>query len=423
MLSDNILVVSTRIDAGYIKKSIEWIRTDIYASHISALGAFGRALISLAISNEQSEEKKKLILDTCETLYKWRMEAEQYLDLVFDGIHLSEVLKLLHRAFTNTYIIKYILGNENNEKPTPIQYFTQLFLSIYGVLLDPELDELEKRAVKYLLKILLQISSYPEYLKELIDNNQFCIIIESLANHPKRDDAKRIWCNIQQMISPNESKKEMSSMIYISYEYTNEEFVKELCKKITIPIWVDYENVELCDDMWEYLYPIITWATTVVTLISTAYGESMDKFQELSYIISANKLKDAKKALIVVTIEHNFNFKQSRMKDLLHDKIMIPYENNISYMISKVCERLVVSKKSMIKCLQCQVKNIRKKTADFSNFSAHSNSTIMKSVSTNDSSSAATNASILIATKKYRSYPIVANLSIQTGCAGRSNWI
>ncbi|CAF0946139.1 unnamed protein product [Adineta steineri] len=51
---------------------------------------------------------------------------------------------------------------------------------------DPEPDELEKRAVKYLLRILLQISSYPEYLKQLIDNNQFFIIIESLANRPKR---------------------------------------------------------------------------------------------------------------------------------------------------------------------------------------------------------------------------------------------
>ncbi|CAF1225330.1 unnamed protein product [Adineta steineri] len=175
--------------------------------------------------------------------------------------------------------------------------------------------------------------------------------------------------------------------------------------------------------MWEYVYPMITSATTVVTLISTAYGESMDKFQELSYIISANKLKDAKKALIVVTIEHNFNFKQSRMKDLLHDKIMIPYENNISYMTSKVSEQLVVSKKSMIKRLQCQVKNIRKKTADFSNFSAHSNSKIVKSVSTNDFRSLPTNANFLIATKKYSSHSIAADLSIETGCAGGSNWI
>ncbi|CAF1225348.1 unnamed protein product [Adineta steineri] len=92
--------------------------------------------------------------------------------------------------------------------------------------LDPEPDELEKRAVKYLSKILLQISSYPEYLKELIDNSQFCIIIESLANHPKRDNAKRIWSNIQQMISSNELKEEMSSMIYISYDYADEEFCK-----------------------------------------------------------------------------------------------------------------------------------------------------------------------------------------------------
>ncbi|CAF1194312.1 unnamed protein product [Adineta steineri] len=111
------------------------------------------------------------------------------------------------------------------------------------------------------------------------------------------------------------------------------------------------------------------------------------------------------------------------MKDLLHDKIMTPYENNISYMTSKVCEQLVVPKKSMIKCLQCQVENIRKKTADFSNFSAHSNSTIVKSVSTNDFRSLPTNANFLIATKKYSSHSIAADLSIETGCAGGSNWI
>ncbi|CAF0975786.1 unnamed protein product [Adineta steineri] len=135
---------------------------------------------------------------------------------------------------------------------------------------DPEPDELEKRAVKYLLRILLQISSYPEHLKQLIDNHQFCIIIESLANRPKRDDAKRIWCNIQQIISTNEQKKERSSKIYISYDRTDEEFckefVKELRKRTTIPIWVDYENVDLSDDMWEYVSLNIISATVVITL-------------------------------------------------------------------------------------------------------------------------------------------------------------
>ncbi|CAF4340496.1 unnamed protein product, partial [Adineta steineri] len=279
---------------------------------------------------------KKLVLDTSQNLYQLCMKTDQRDDLTFEGYHLSELLELLDRAFTNTYVIKHILEDKINEKSTAIQYFTELFLSLYGALLDPEPDELEKRAVKYLLRILLQISSYPEYLKQLIDNNQFCIIIESLANCPKRDDVKRIWCNIQQIMLTNERKKEMSSKIYISYDYTNEEFckefVKELRKRMTIPIWVDYENVDLSDDMWEYISPNIESATVVIILVSTAYGESTDKFQELSYIISTNKSRDENKGLIVVTTEPNFTFNRSWMKDLLHGKPMVSYENNIGHM-------------------------------------------------------------------------------------------
>ncbi|CAF4268933.1 unnamed protein product, partial [Adineta steineri] len=295
--------------------------------------SYGRVLIALATSDEQSEENKKLILDTSEILYQSCKDANQDVELKSDGYHLSEFLELLDRAFANTYVIKHILDDKINEKSIAIQYFIELFLSFYGALLDPEPDELEKRAVKHLLRILLQISSYPEYLKQLIDNHQFCIIIESLANRPKRDDVKRIWCNIQQIISTNEQKKERSSKIYISYDRTDEEFCKEfvneLRKSTTIPIWVDYENVDLSDDVWEYISPNIISATVVITLVSTAYGESTDKFQELSYIISTNKSRDEKKGLILVATEPNFNFNRSGLKDLLHDKTMVPYENNI----------------------------------------------------------------------------------------------
>ncbi|CAF4082043.1 unnamed protein product [Adineta steineri] len=265
------------------------------------------------------------------------IDANQDVELKSDGYHLSELLELLDRAFANTYVIKHILDDKINEKSIAIQYFIELFLSFYGALLDPEPDELEKRAVKYLLRILLQISSYPEYLKQLIDNHQFCIIIESLASRPKRDDAKRIWCNIQQIISTNEQKKERSSKIYISYDHTDEEFCKEfvneLRKRTTIPIWVDYEHVDPSDEMWEYVSPNIISATVIIILVSTAYGESTDKFQELSYIISTNKSRDETKGLIVVATEPNFSFNRSWMKDLLHDKTMVLYENNIDHMI------------------------------------------------------------------------------------------
>jgi hypothetical protein len=395
--------------------------------------SFGRTLIALSTSDEQSDENKKLILNTTETLYQSCKKADQDTKLTYDGYHLSELLELLHRAFTNTYVIKHILEDRIDEKPTAIQYFSELLLSLYGALLDPEPDELEKRAVKYLLKILLQISSYPDYLKQLIDNHQFCVIIESLANRPRRDDAKRIWCNIQQIVSPNESKTKMSSMIYISYDYNDEEFckefVKELQKKTTIPIWVDYEKVELCDEMWEYVSPIIISATVVIILVSTAYGDNTDKFQELSYIISTNKSRDEKKGLIVVATEPNFNFKRSWMKDLLHHKTAVPYENNMGHMASKVCEEIGVAKKSLMKGLRSQVKNVRRKTDD-------SQSRILNSTPANDSSLATAKGyvqkesssiddgtDVLVTTRKQNSYTIVAGLMTQTGSAGDSTWM
>ncbi|CAF1451411.1 unnamed protein product [Adineta steineri] len=469
-------MVSICIDVGYIQKIIQWIRTDKFASHISYIGnplvcivynlsrdnaglkqlrtekafdilmdrkqlinnennsdltdSYGRVLIALATSDEQSEDNKKLILDTSQNLYQLCMKTDQRDDLTFEGYHLSELLELLDRAFTNTYVIKHILEDKINEKSTAIQYFTELFLSLYGALLDPEPDELEKRAVKYLLRILLQISSYPEYLKQLIDNHQFCIIIESLANRPKRDDVKRIWCNIQQIMSTNERKKEMSSKIYISYDYTNEEFckelVKELRKRMTIPIWVDYENVDLSDDMWEYISPNIISATVVIILVSTAYGENTDKFQELSYIISTNKSRDEKKGLLVVATEPNFNFNRSWMKDLLHGKPMVSYENNIGQMAWNVCEQLGVLKKPRIKCLNWLSKNVRRKTAQSDDFSVKTLKLIPendKVYSQKESSQVNGSTDILLAPKAHSSQSIVTGLITQTGSVSGSTWV
>ncbi|CAF1075544.1 unnamed protein product [Adineta steineri] len=475
-LTDKLAITSIFIDTGYIQKIIQWIQTDIFASDISDIGnlivniiynltrdktalkqlraekafdilmerkqliynendsqmiqSYGWALIALATSDEQSEENKKLILDTSKNLYELCKKSDQEDDLRFEGCHLSEFLELLDRAFTNTYVIKHILEDKINEKSTAIEYFIELFLSFYGALLDPEPDELEKRAVKYLLRILLQISSYPEYLKQLIDNNQFCIIIESLANRPKRDDAKRIWCNIQQVISTNEQKKERSSKIYISYDRTDEEFCKEfvneLRKRTTIPIWVDYENVDLSDDVWEYVSPNIILATVVITLVSTAYGESTNKFQELSYIISTNKSRDEKKGLIVVATEPNFNFNRSWMKDLLHDKTMVLYENNIGHMAWNVCEQIGVLKKPRIKCLNWLSKNVRKKTAQSDDFSARTLKLIPendKVYSQKESSQMDDSTDILLISKTRSSPSIVSELITQTGSVGGSTWV
>jgi hypothetical protein len=411
-LTDKVALVPMFVNCGYVEKTVQWICTDVFTSHIDKLGraifiivhnlsrdkmglkqlrtekafdilmerkqlvndrnikkltkTFGTTLISLSTNDETSEENKILILDTSRRLYEDCKEAGESDDLKSHGFHLSELVELLHRAFSNTYVIKDFLENKTNENPTPIQYFPKLLLSIYGVLLDREADDLEKRAAEYLLKILLQISSYPEYQKELTENNQFCVVIESLANRPKQDEAKRIWCNLQQQISPEEPEKENSPMIYISYDWADQEFCKkfvnDLRGKITIPIWVDYEHVELSDDMWEYLSSKITSATVIIVLVSTGYGQSTDKFQELSYIISNNKLRDGTNGLIVVKTEPNFNFNRSWMRDLLSDKIVFPYENTIGNITDKVLNRIVVSKKSFFKCLSCPAKDVRRKT-------------------------------------------------------------
>jgi hypothetical protein len=182
------------VDAGYVEKTVQWICTDIFASHIEKLGTpifaivynlsrdkmglkqlrtqkafdilmerkqlvndennemvtriFGTILIALATNDEPPEENKILILDTSRKLYDYCKEADKSDDLKGQGFHLSELLELLHRAFSNTYVIKYFLENKTNEKPTPIEYFPKLLLSIYGVLLDREADDLEKRAAK-----------------------------------------------------------------------------------------------------------------------------------------------------------------------------------------------------------------------------------------------------------------------------------
>ncbi|CAF0946156.1 unnamed protein product [Adineta steineri] len=178
--------------------------------------------------------------------------------------------------------------------------------------------------------------------------------------------------------------------------------------------------------MWEYVSPNIISATVVITLVSTAYGESTDKFQELSYIISTNKSRDEKNGLIVVATEPNFNFNRSWMKDLLHDKTMVPYENNIGHMVWNVCEQISVLKKPRIKCLNWLFKNVRRKTAQSDDFSAKT----LKLIPENDkvyyqkeSSQVDDSIDILLPSKTHSSQSIVTVLMTQTGSVSGSTWV
>ena len=485
-LTNNIRLIPIFLDIGYVEKTIRWIRTGMFESQIGTLGnpiitimhnlsrdqaglkqllkekafdalmerkelvhhvhnedltqVFGMTLITVATSDEQSEENKKLILDTSETFYKLCMKAGQDKELQCDTYHLSELLELLHRAFSNTYVMKHTLDNGINEQPTRIQGFVELFSSIYGALLDPEPDDLEKRAAKYLLKILLQISSYPEYSKELTDNNQFSVIIKSLTNRPKQNEAKRIWFNLQEITPSDEPTKEKASMVYISYDRTDEEFCKDfvqkLREKIAIPISVEYENVELHDDTWEYSFQAIESATVIIVVVSTAYGESTNKFQELSHVISTNKSRDEQKILIVVKAEPNFNFNRHWMQEWLQEKTSIPYDTNLDNMVREASEQIVVSKKPLTKCLPCWNKNERRQASKSGYFVANSDKRIYKHVPIaspilpptktfipTKSPNTANSSSVFIAAKKHDSYSVVTGLMTQTGSAGGSSWV
>ncbi|CAF3732102.1 unnamed protein product [Rotaria socialis] len=399
-LSDKIVLVPLLAELSCAKKPIQWIATDCFAFHIKRLGdaifsivhnlsrdktgltqlrnekafevlmkykqlveeqndedlklSYGMALISVTVSDEQPEENKGFIIWVSRTLYGLCKDATYKDDLRCSGCHLSELLEVLHQAFANTYVVKDILSSESNNELKPVAFFAQCLLSIYGALLDKEADDLEKRAAKYLLKILLQISNYREYHKELTEINQFCVIIESLSKRPKQDDAKRIWSNLQGEISSNQLKKEKSSMIYISYNRTDEKFceifIRELRKRTSIPVWVDFEHVESWDDTWEYILPVIQSATVIIPILSTAYGENSDKFQELSYAIGTNKSQDKSKNLIAVTAESDFSVNRAWMEDLIGEHNLIPFDNNTDNVVSKVCARIILSKKPLVKC-------------------------------------------------------------------------
>lgn len=407
-LSDKIVLVPMLVKLGCATKSIHWISTDIFKLHINELAdpvfsiiyntsrdktgltqlrkdygfealmtckplvdgknddglkrSFGMTLIALTTSDEQPETNKEFILSISKMLYEWCKNTAKTADLRYDGCHSSELLELLHRAFSNTFVIKNLLDEESNDETKPIQFFAQFLLSIYGALLDKEANELEKRAAIYLLRILLHISNYPEYKKELIAMNRFCVIIEGLAKRPRQDYAKRIWCNLQHEISSGLLKSDQSPMIYISYEKTDRKFceslVNEFRKKTTIRIWVDYENVDSWEDIWAYVEPIMKTATIIIAILSTAYSQNMEKFQELTYAISNNKVVNEKKGLMAVQAEPSARLDRLWLTNMFQDKTVFHYEDNIEKLAHRICEKIIVSKKTFIPCCTVPAKRL-----------------------------------------------------------------
>ena len=493
-LTDKIELMPMFVDMDCVEKALQWVRTATFTSNIKSLGQpifniihnlsrnqkgrirlrrqnafkividckeivdqnrdnkeltedFGMTLIALATDDEQSEENKISFCDAGESMYDGCKKARKAVNLRNNsGLHLSETLELLHRAFSITYVIKHILGSKFDENQTPIQYFAQLLISFYGVLLDPEPDELEKRVGEYLLKILLQISSYPDYINELTDDNVLCAVIECLTKRSKQNDAKKIWRNMQKILSPDKPEKLTSPDIYVSYDRADEEFCEEFCEEflkvlreeISIPIWADYENMALGDDIWKQASARIDSAIVIIVLVSTTYAENTAKFQELSYIASLHsKSKKGEKSLIVVEAEPDFIFNRRWMSNLLGAKTRISYrENNIREMASEVVKDITVSNKSPIKSFPCRSRIVQRSRVKKDHSPDDSQMELLKSVSIADSNvppprtfmrnkltDSIDDSKTLSSTAKHDSYSIVTRLAPQTGSADPSNWV
>ncbi|CAF2831534.1 unnamed protein product [Rotaria sp. Silwood2] len=335
-------------------------RKSFIMSQEKSIHVFGSLLIALAKNDEEQKANRDLFLQTSEKLFQdINMIHKKNGDLRHGGYHLSELLYLLHGAFSNTAIVRNILGDEFDVKRESILFFGDLFLTVYGPLFDHEADHPEKLVGISLLKILLCISNYPEYLNVLKSHLPLCVLIESLAKKPKQDVAKRTWFNIQLLSnlnsSPNESKIDKDPMICISYNWADKEicksFVKNLRNFTSVTIWVDYENVDETDAIWDFIAPAIDSATIIVVLASSAYDDSRTNRQELIYAMSRARLHNKGLRFIVVDIEVNFKFNREWMRNLLEDKERISYKDKTEEMAKEVAIRVLLSKNnSLITC-------------------------------------------------------------------------
>lgn len=314
---------------------------------------FAMSLIALATNNKEQAKSKDLICHASEKLYSLCEKVNTDVpSLRIGGFHLSELLNSLQWALFNTTVIRHILGNKPNIKKEPIQFFAQLLISFYGTLLNREANDLEKSIGRSLLKIILCISCYHDYREELRKHGQFCILIESLTKRPEQDIPKRIQANLKLDEKPKSSTSSIilnkQQTIYMNYNWKDRNLcaslIQELRKLANIPIWVDYENANYYDDMWDHIAVPLTDATIVIVLVSKPYCNSMINFQELSYATQISETQpECKKDLIIfVEIESNIIHEREWIDNLSKDKMIISFDPNASRKIAtKIMEHNV----------------------------------------------------------------------------------
>lgn len=317
--------------------------------------SFSMLLIALSTSAEEQKQNEDLILKISEDLVLRAKEAFKDKRWRYEGCHLSEYLYSLQGAFSNTSIVQQILGKPPNVKKERIEFFAQLLYSVYGLLFNQDTDDLEKVVVKSLLDIILCISNYKEYRKELNSNVNLSILIEVLAKQSGQDIAKRISSNLQQQpedenSSSDKPKKEKTASIYISYNWTDQEFCESFTEvlrdKLTnLPIWVDYEQTSGMQDPWECSVPVIESATIIIVLASDAYSQSRSNRQELTYaMLLKNYSSDEEKSVIIVEARPNFKLNQDWMSFLLRDRKIISHSDNPNDLVNEVIKDIAFSK-------------------------------------------------------------------------------
>ena len=318
--------------------------------------SFGMSIIALATSDDEQKENEELIRTVSYKLYQMCTKAAPFSNklLRYGGYHLSELLNSLNDAFSNTAIIRFILGDKP-PKPDRIKFFAELLVSLYGSLLNQEADYLEEIIGKSLLNILLYISNYEEYRVELCKHDQFCVLIEGLSKRSEQNITKRIWCNLNLIKNPEEPfpqlKVKKQPMIFISHNWSMKDmrvcisFVEELKKLTDLPIWVDFEELGYFEDSWDDIALAINQATVIIVLLSSAYCESPINFQELTYAVTLSEARtqSEKSSFIFLEIENDTAKKREWISKLISnlskENEIISYDKDQHQMALKVVEQ------------------------------------------------------------------------------------
>ena len=199
--------------------------------------------------------------------------------------------------------------------------------------------------LKSLLNIILYIVNDEHYRTVLSSHNSLYILIETLAKQRDQNVTKRIWSYLEKH---EDSKKQKTSRIYVSYNWADEEFCKlfidALRKCTNLPIWVDYEHTNELQDPWECLAPAIDSTTIIIVLVSNAYGQSKSNCQELTYATAKMQSSGENKPVIVIEAVPNFKFNRDWMNSLLNEREKIPYQDNIQELASNVANDTALSK-------------------------------------------------------------------------------